>query len=64
MDSPDAYISLAEYHRMEQLLGKLLATANSKEQALLLGIHKRLKAIYTAQTSDRETIDYLKRLAS
>ena len=64
MDGLEIHINPAELHRIEQLLGRLLVTANHKEQVLLLGIHKRLKAIYAAQTSDREAIDYLKRLAS
>ena len=60
---PNMFISSEEFAQMEALLGRLLTDADSREQGLILHIHKRLNHMKQAQSSEQTTLDYLKKLA-
>lgn len=58
-----AKIEPSEFEQMEIVLGKLLLTATSDEEALLLFIHDRLIQIRCAQNGAEVRRDHLRCLA-
>ena len=55
-------ITTDEMKDFEQILANLLEGASKHEQDSILLIHKRLKFIFEAQKSNRESLDYLQSL--